>query len=849
MCRMLFAAAFLLTGVCFAADEVPAEKPATPELPAMDSLDGVELPPADDTELEDLLKNPLGNDSNVPPSDEPAPETPAQEAPAPEVPAETPPAPTPEAGELPASEDLFAPAPETPAAETPALETPPLETPPLETPAPETPAVETPAPEVPTSETPATLLDAPEGLPTTPDLGESPATSPEPASALPEPATALPEPASVLESPEAKPEEPALLDIPRQLPPAAESTSLGDKNTPQKSAARDLLPLLVKVPDNVLEGVERVSLATFLEKYPGDAEQLRKAISFFWQCATVQSEVSYWAKRHDVLKQLTPAGPTEQPLYQAALSQAQTARADAMVSMRASSVELGRLAGSQQELWPETLPHAGSYSTNYTAGAGSYYYGSAYGVADPGFLDKRIGLRYEQLSNAAAAYRSSEYILQEMLKNRATLGVVLQAMDSVNERRDRFFDILEAYNRDILDYVLQVSSKRGEDLARLLVRMPPKVPTDNYTIPSLAAPMPLTPADPKDKPAVEEKTFETAPAPGTDEKEKTSALSTTPSPLPEPEIPTLPPEPEVPGAASAVPPVETAPPSSDFQPIGGESGSTSTLPPIAPLPIPNPGDSGSVNRPTPFRLVAETLPEGTASRPKELSLGDHLAQAGFSDRQEAARSYWRYAVIQAQRQILDHQRKMLDIIGGRILNASTESDASLERMGLHMEKAVFSLKTDQLGLEIAAWNEWYAMNPQHFSSPEPPVLPLATTRPKTGDFRFALDRLTPGSEEHRRAVALARQLDYCAGELQTANDAIEKILPYLFPTDDADTQKTLDGVTYAGYVAFFDTLERSREASTHYLRLVYAVDSSLVACVFSETPNITNTELVERLTR
>lgn len=647
-----------------------------------------------------------------------------------------------------------------------------------------------------------------------------------------------------------------VLDSPgtEDLPLGTRKTSL-DEALPKKSAAKELLETLVSLPKSPLGEVEALPLEDFLARWSGDEAGLLRGIAVYWEAAEKNSALAYWLKRQKLLRQWK-ASAAETALHQAALAHVETAIADATVSIRTTAMILGHWMDKPHEVQAQTLPHAGSYQTRYEEVERE---GNA--TPEGSFLNRLIGLRHEQLMAAAGAYRSSEYVLQELLKQTAPLSAILQGMDQVNERRELFFDVLLEYNETILKYVLQVSYRRGAEMLPLLVVVPPKVPTENYVTPPARLPLSNPPAGesssvltPAEEPA---STFETTPVPTLPPAE--SGIPVEVDPIPEVDFSeSMEVVPDVPGGWGAAP-VETPPPSSEFQSIGGETGSISTLPSIAPLPPPTPksNDSGSRSRSSaksPFRLVSESVlmstsenRSGRSSEVEVLSLENLYSRVPLESRESATKIYWRYAVVQAQRLMLEHQRKIMNRLGEKILQ---QSGSWNPLAGLRLEEAVLGLRVELTALEIAAYEElWdlYAL----FSMREnfPSVLPIASTRPKSSDFQLHLDQLQAGSQSHQQAVNRARQLDYCVSQLSTIHPAMERLVLLLTPGEEAEMERLVGSLQEADCESFLQTLQQARLASAHYLRLVYAADFALTSAVFAGMPSTVSTEeLIRRLT-
>ncbi|MDO4571462.1 MAG: hypothetical protein Q4D38_13845, partial [Planctomycetia bacterium] len=441
--------------------------------------------------------------------------------------------------------------------------------------------------------------------PTTPTLEETPAL----AESHAEPAGA----AEVGEMP--APSRPRSILVPPATPigadyyRTAQTNGAGEErkvaSPPIPSASRKLLAQLIELPPETLEGVERLTLQQYLSspRFLGNESLLRAGLDYYWKSSKAASDYVYWTKRVNLLKALISKESAPGELLKTALNSAEMNQSCALVAMRAYAVETARQGGFAHEIWPQTPPHAGSYHTNYQ-------HSDAYANTDLAYMDQIITLRYEQISRAAAAYRSAEYLLQEIASHGSSPSEILSALDEMNLRRNYFMGSVLEYNEEILDYVLRVSSRRGAELARYLAVSDPMISEEEFSPPvtppvtvdevrraEASTPTYVSPGGTLAPPVLPE-----TPPPSADETSpylpNTEFEGTFSAPEPAPPI-------EIPGTLE-----ETPPSGSGFTPIGGATGSTSTLPVVPPLPLSTPSSTAPTNPASP---VPPPNPAGPAS--------------------------------------------------------------------------------------------------------------------------------------------------------------------------------------------------------------------------------------------
>ncbi|MDO4629461.1 MAG: hypothetical protein Q4C70_09785, partial [Planctomycetia bacterium] len=376
------------------------------------------------------------------------------------------------------------------------------------------------------------------------------------------------------------------------------------------SASRQLLERLSPVQENYLDGVEMIDLRTFLNSphLQHNVEAVKEALPTYWEACALRSAVCYWERRADELKKLAEtASVADKPLYEAGVAAAQSNLGAAKIALRMNAVELGNKAGYTREVTAKTQPHAGNYETRYDDIRATHGEPSATLT----YLNGRLTIHQEQMTAAAAAYSTAEKLLKLQVTQGAGAMAVLAAWDMLDERREVFFESLLEFNRDILNYVLQVSNRRGPELAPLLVRPATEVSLKGNIgrkAPSFPTAPRETVAENKNLPSVVENAGTESLPPPALKTDGVASSEVTPtyaenatvdiSPLPEtgntvagdavisdnavisdggiaPEVggdEIVVPEIVVPGGELSAPMTETPAPESDFVPIGGETG-------------------------------------------------------------------------------------------------------------------------------------------------------------------------------------------------------------------------------------------------------------------------------------
>lgn len=650
------------------------------------------------------------------------------------------------------------------------------------------------------------------------------------------------------------PAEPVVPDkLPAAEPKKAVPVKRPEDLSAQSAVARELLSRVTAMPAATLENVQQVSLEEFLSRVSGGDDALRTAVRAYWEAAGSAGAYVYWKNQVDFLENQSAGGyvTSASAEMRAALTAAQTAADDALATLRADAVRLGEMGGYSREIWPADMPHAGAYNTQYEKIAEMD--GGSPRLA---LLNRIVDLRWQQWNAAGAAYRAAEYVRQEIAKS-GSPGDILQASWAVEQRREMLFKSLVQYNMDILDYVLAVSYKRGGQLAPLLVV--PKKP-EPAEAPVAAAPpergaaRPVPPRasvlepgsapqrDAGDAPDTEEATRVYT---GDTVREEdvfgfgSGVIGGGDAGLPLEEM----------NEFEEIPPLETPPRGSGYERIGGETGSTSTMP--AP-----PRDSGlphTSRKPVvphtsakiPLNESLEKLNSRKTQPGRHLSLEEVFRRVAPAGREQAAKDYWRYVVLQAQGVVLDYQAEILAALGREQLrDPSTAADVL---SGLQLTAAVEALSAQRLALEADAYgvllklNHLQALRPSEMQS-----LPLADSRPNTGTYDLRLDEFPAGSPRHERALQLARHLDFCVALCAQADEKLAS-LGQLVPPGAEDGR--LPAVAPQDFPAFFLAMENARAATGNYLRLVYTLNSVLVSGTFlsDSATRIHPAELSQRL--
>ncbi|MBQ2821458.1 MAG: hypothetical protein IJF17_07740 [Thermoguttaceae bacterium] len=664
--------------------------------------------------------------------------------------------------------------------------------------------------------------------------------------------------------------------------------SIQIRKTPSNkiSASAKLLEELVAASDFQLEGVERIDLRTFLNSplLSENRDGIRNAVSLYWEAASIRAEIGYWERRAEAMKQMAQnVSSEEQALCELAAASAGANLNSARLLLRANAVKLGNAAGYSREVTAGTLPHAGNYETRYEEIRSSYGEPSARVT----YLNGLIALHQEQLSAAAAACAAAENLVKYEMKRKENSTAVILAWDLLNERRAAFFKVLLAFNQDILNYVLEISPKRGADLVPLLVR--PVKDVDPQLVP-VSGREPILPEPPQERRAAEP-TFEqetvsepqnfsqplSVPAsvesgsavPGKDGPsipmiteedeirndaiplEKTSEVSEEGVTYEENSFITIdvPPEPTVPGGDLGVPAVETPPPGQGFQPIGGETG-VDTNPVLTP-----PGGldgamfkSGSemgvlasmdysVMKPNAADYASKrTFGGGIAA--ETVSLRNVLLAAPFESRLHAVDAYWNYVSAQKQICVLEYQQEILKRISRRILKeALQQNDPENSRLGLYLEFHSLVLRAELWENKAAAWKKltslmgWIGQTPFW-----PIVFPEAVTEMKSENFQVRLDRFSPESQDPK-ALATARQLYFCVQELPEAFQNVSRFGDWIAPsTSNLDESQWVHGLSEMSGSELYSLawgLKNARICSARYFQLLYLINSSYCSCVLA----------------
>ncbi len=661
--------------------------------------------------------------------------------------------------------------------------------------------------------------------------------------------------------------------VPDRLPAAdakTPATKTPEELAAQSAVARELLSRLTAVPASTLENVEQISLEEFLGRISGGDDALRAAVRAYWEAADSAGAYAYWKNQVDFLNKQASGARGVSADMRAAQSAAQTAMNDALATLRANAVRLGEMAGYSREIWPADMPHAGAYNTQYEKMAEQ-------GDGSPRLemLNRIVDLRWQQWNAAGAAYRAAEYVRQEVAKT-GVPGEILQASWAVEQRREMLFKSLIQYNMDILDYVLAVSGKRGSALAPLLVVAKKPEAASPDTAPAFAPEGGReTPRADSGRPAAPP---ESVLAPGS--AVRPGAGVVTPPRLPT-ENGTLPADDYLPAdemddpgfsgdmylmPGAGMPPLEETPPHGrSFERIGGETGSDASLPSVAPDPVVPGGRPRSSLKPVlpaegasaktgeipytsakiPLSASLESLNSGKTPPGKALSLEDVFRRVSVSQREQAAKDYWRYSVLQAQLVVLNYQADILASLGrDQLQNPTTAADTL---SGLRLTAAVETLNAQRLGLEADAFRVLMRLDRAGALAPgQRTALPMAVSRPNTGKYDLRLDTLAPGSAYHDRALQLARHLEFCVALCAEADKKLEDLGQLVPPGADDGLPPT---VAQKDFPAFFTALENARTATGNYLRLVYTLNSALVSGTFmnASVAQLPATELSRRL--
>ncbi|MCR5164475.1 MAG: hypothetical protein K6C40_10695 [Thermoguttaceae bacterium] len=647
---------------------------------------------------------------------------------------------------------------------------------------------------------------------------------------------------------------------------AQSSQTKSDDAREEISVSRRLL-LKLSPPDSVLDGVEQVDLRTFLNApaLRDDVARTREALPYYWKAAELRSEVFYWANRLDAMKQLAEnAGATDREVYNSAAAAAQASLNLAKLTLRSNAMKLANLAGYTREVTAKTLPHAGEYNTRYdeimknSAGNSqiTYYHGL-------------VTFHQEQLTAAASAYLTAESLLKQ-LRSSAPATAVLASWDVLNDRRKVFFEVLLNFNDDILNYALNTSNRRGPELAPLLVK-PVSSPSKEGALvsPSLPTPPEKAPAPPAELPSVMQNSDQTAALPKAEapiqttdpetgqtySENETIDISPGGSSKPDPYGSVQPlgnaptntaPAPPVPGYDLGAPPVETAPPGSDFIPIGGETG-VSTSPILsAPsgndgvwrLPRVRPGEQRvTLGKPS----VLEEA--GNSERENDFSLAYVLERSSFSDRERVIHEYWRYVMLQEQTFVLEHQKNLLSFISRRLLDSLSGNSAAAPlrpELGTVLELQALTLRVALVEMKVEKWKVLNQLAKQLSWKVEWPVnFPKAVTNLKTKGFSLGLDQNVSGSEKERRALPWARHFYFACDELLDSFDCVASLGDLLAGSGAGlETSKLggrLKNASSDELTAILEAMTEARSVSWKYFQLLYDVNVAYSSCVLAGT--------------
>lgn len=642
-----------------------------------------------------------------------------------------------------------------------------------------------------------------------------------------------------------------------------------DETREEISIARRLL-LKLSPPDSVLDGVEQVDLRTFLNASPlsVDASRTREALPHYWKAAELRSEVFYWANRLEAMKNLAEnATGTDREVYNSAAAAAQASLNLSKVTLRSNAMKLASLAGYTREVTAKTLPHAGEYDTRYDEIVKLHSENSQITL-----YHGLLKLHQEQLTAAASAYLTAESLLNHLSPN-APASTVLAAWDVLNERRKVFFEVLLNFNDDILNYVLTISNRRGPELAPLLVKPVSTSPNVGAAAPSLPTPPAKAPAPPADLPSVvmdqEEDPASSPYQPVTpiqpvdqgagQVQAENSSIDLSPAGTPRISAGTvsadgnggvtgIQAEPPIPGYDLGAPAVETAPPGSDFIPIGGETG-VDTNPSLNSFPMNDgvwllprlrPGEQR-------ITLGKPSIPEGAESafiRENGISLTDVLKRSAFQNRESAVHSYWRYVMLQKQAFVLEYQRNLLEVVSRRLLASLSSRDsrsASLPpELGTILELNALTLRVALVEMKVEEWKVLNRLASQLSWKVEwPVVFPDAVTDLKTEGFMLGLDQNVSGSVMDRRALPWARHLYFAREELSDSFQSVVSLGDLIAPPDakleDSKLGKRLQNASSEELKAILKAMAEARNVSWNYFQLLHDVNVAYTSCVLAGT--------------
>ncbi len=651
----------------------------------------------------------------------------------------------------------------------------------------------------------------------------------------------------------------------------------GKKGTEQEngaekmSASRQLLEQLSPIQGNYLDGVEAIDLRTFLNspRLQYSAEAVKEALPTYWEASVLRSAVCYWERRMDALKKLAAtATATDKTLYEAGVVAARSNLGVAKIALRMNAVKLGDLGGYTREVTTKTQPHAGNYETRYDDIRATQGEPSALAT----YLNGALKIHQEQVTATAAAYSTAEKLLKYQMSQGTDAVAVLAAWDMLNEQREAFFEALLEFNRDILNYVLQVSSRRGPELAPLLVRSVTEVTLEGSAT-RKAPSLPTTPREiirrSENLPSVVENSETGAlpqPAlvdvPPTDTAPKYEENATV-YVTPEGAAPILPPEAAVPavvvpGGDLSAPVTETPAPESDFVPIGGETG-VDVNPTLSPS-VNTPGNGFSlensgaiilpqnstetkmksqvttVNYPNMEEKTRSVLTSSAHPERVQVTLEEVLSRTPPEKREQAVHTYWRYAIFQKQMGVLAYQQEILNAFSKRILAESLKSELS-PLVGISLELQFLILRAELLKMRAEGWKEWCRLSGYLSETPTWQVnFPVAETEMKSEAFQVGLDRYAPGSEQDMKMLPLARHLYFCAGQLSIAFENVMALSELIVPPATENVEKS----TFIQHLTARPNLERktfwkmlacARSVSFRYFQLLYSMNSTYSSCI------------------
>ncbi|MDO4551324.1 MAG: hypothetical protein Q4C96_08755 [Planctomycetia bacterium] len=701
------------------------------------------------------------------------------------------------------------------------------------------------------------------------------------------------------------------------LPSSLPETS---REVASSSVNKDLVTFFTQVPEEALGDLKtRLTLGEFLERLPADNASVRRGVQAYWEHIQDGANYIFWKKQSEIVQNLA-VSTSENQLQNTAAAATKASMEESLAAFRSGTVILGEIGGFPREVFGTDIPHTGKYDTRYED-----FVEIGQGTRRLAFLNRMVHLRYEQWNASASAYRAAEYVLQEQKNQKASLKEILPSLSVMQQKHEAMFHSLIQYNMAILDYALEVSYKRGKNLAPLLV-------VQESSVQPSAHPSSDVPVNQSDRTSQE--TFQTDLPQEKDILQQNSDFQApeTHTSVPVPSLPETVSEDEhsinnesplqdnsiletdnpgmIPIYDGALPdPVlqETPPPSSEFQPVGGERGSISTLPSApagndASLSAPNskssdgvsfprPQDSGMIfhndkNFLRPFpereffnraendfiskiytshalsdRKVSDFLFSVSFSRTSDLrtseknvtetmkfSLADVFSQINPSEREMGAKLYWRYSVLQTQRMVLQYQLALLENIRQKLLQNTQLTTEGVKISGLRLTAAAQTLIAQQKSLEADSWQILMTLSRMGIFPDEITDLPVATTLPNSGTYSLHLDKMPPGSDAHIHALRRARHLDFCVNILHEMEKNMESLLPFTGPSDISSSSIPDQNMDLPSYLL---SLENARTAMTVYLRLIYTVNSTLVSCTFTDNAAtlLPPGELVKRLTQ